>query len=361
LFVGEVGNGKVVEIPHRITNAYFHAGFELRSWTGWTPTFRTDLALLGPGGESIGQDVELDGLDLEGARRATAALRRLDGVPLQSFLRAAQLPPGDRDVPPVAALMEVFRAAMTSGANVGLSEPFGDTREAVCCYFDALCRLVRPDARAFADLVSVREALPAIYCVEASSSFVLGKMFLRAQEYYECPDASFRHQSFTLEEYKAWCRDEERGGEGVFDYYVKWPGFNVPSWVLDDLRDGKVGPLEAHEEALLDSVRHCQGPFYVIGTAGTDPLTLKHELAHGLYATRALYKAAVTAVLDGLTAQEVDALRERLLSMGYVDDPEIIFDEIHAYFCEGDDLGCRRPDVLRGIEAAYEEALKRAR
>lgn len=40
--------------------------------------------------------------------------------------------------------------------------------------------------------------------------------------------------------YKAWYMQKSTKG---FDYYLQWPGFNVPSWVLDDARAGKLGPL----------------------------------------------------------------------------------------------------------------------
>ena len=38
--------------------------------------------------------------------------------------------------------------------------------------------------------------------------------------------------------FKAWYVQKNRGG---FDYYLQWPGFNIPSWVLDDARAGKLG------------------------------------------------------------------------------------------------------------------------
>lgn len=55
-------------------------------------------------------------------------------------------------------------------------------------------------------------------------------------------DHNVKSVSFVLgvvsPRYKDWYR--KRHGKG-FDYYLEWPGFNVPSWVLNDLRDGKAG------------------------------------------------------------------------------------------------------------------------
>lgn len=39
--------------------------------------------------------------------------------------------------------------------------------------------------------------------------------------------------------YKTWYIQEHP--KSGFDYYLQWPGFNIPSWVLDDARIGKLG------------------------------------------------------------------------------------------------------------------------
>lgn len=48
------------------------------------------------------------------------------------------------------------------------------------------------------------------------------------------------HFSFAwlVRRFKTWYVQKNRGG---FDYYLQWPGFNIPSWVLDDARAGKLG------------------------------------------------------------------------------------------------------------------------
>lgn len=358
LFTVDSGIDGTLSIPSRQRNAFFDASFAV---TSLKPSFDVELVLLGPGGMSIGQDVSLRAMSVSTAHRIAAELSGLSGIPISDFLRArdpdgSELPARARDVPSVAALKEVFRVAVTSGARVELAEGLADPQEAVCCYFDALCELLHPTVSEFSALISTKEVLPSIYSVEAASSFVLGSMFLRPQEYYECPNKRFRHQRFTLEEYKAWCRDSDDGGDGAFHYYVKWPGFNVPSWVLDDLRRGVLGELRPQEKALLTCLEGCTGHYYVIGTMEQDPSTLRHELAHGLYFVSSAYRESANSILAMLSPAETEGLNRKLLSMGYVSDPEILADEMQAYMVEGDSLGCNRPDVLKDLATLFQSS-----
>ena len=105
---------------------------------------------------------------------------------------------------------------------------------------------------------------------------LLAAMFVRAQEYYECPSQHIRRHPFSLEDYKAWVRETEPGVG--FTYYSKWPGFNVPGWVLEALRSKEIGELRVEEKALLALAP--AGTKYVIGVCGEDQHTsLQHELA----------------------------------------------------------------------------------
>jgi len=324
------------------------------------PSFAAAVALLGPDGRSLGQDFRLKRLSASAAHAIVQAIDRVRPVPWRDFLG-----PGEPEasalgrfgaVPPAAALQEVFHVARETGASWELGEAFASQEELICWYYDALCDLVRPRPADFSALLSVEEVLPSVYCVRAASQLVLASMFLRPQEYYECPADSIRHRRFTLQDYKAWCQEERspRAGGGGFNYYLQWPGFNVPSWVLDDLRAGSLGPLAPQEEALLTCLPPNDGPYYVIGTMELDAETLRHELAHGLYTTRPDYRATVQGLLDGLPPDALAGMRERLLRMGYCDDSEILRDEMQAYICEGNCLGCRDPGIQADVRAAFE-------
>ena len=175
----------------------------------------------------------------------------------------------------------------------------------------------------FLQLFSVTEVLPSVYSVHTESRLVLGSTFLRFQEYYECPDPLFRHSAFQYDEYRDWFRNSARDMGQGFNYYLIWPGFNIPSWVVRDMKHGKVGlPLRPQEEALLQILPAIDQNFYVIGTCENDRSTLHHEMAHGLYTTNLDYRASVAEEISRLPKARYDASRRVLLGMGYVDDPD---------------------------------------
>ena len=209
----------------------------------------------------------------------------------------------------------------------------------MCNFFDTMCRQLEPAAADFQRLLSVTEVLPSVYSVHTDSRLVLGSTFLRFQEYYESPDPKIRHCPFQYDEFKESFRNSRRDRGQGFNYYLIWPGFNIPSWVVHDLRSGKVGlPLRPQEEALLSALPSVDGDFYVIGTCEKDVLTLHHEMAHGLYTTNPDYRAAAAACVAQLPKPRYDASRRVLLGMGYVDDPVILVDEMQAYMVEGNCL-----------------------
>jgi len=241
-------------------------------------------------------------------------------------------------VPPAAALGQVVAAAQVYRARLVLPDTFVSPQELVCCYFDAMCDADAVSATDFQAHMSVNEILPSVYRVHAESRMVLGSTFLRFQEYYECPSNRFRHSCFTFQEYKDWYRGSARDLGGGFNYYLIWPGFNIPSWVVRDMRQGHIGkPLRPQEQALLALLPDDQD-FYVIGTCEKDTSTLHHEMAHGLFTTNAEYRAAVKAALARLPQRRYNACRRVLLGMGYVDDPVILEDEMQAYMVEGNCL-----------------------
>ncbi|CAK9095078.1 unnamed protein product [Durusdinium trenchii] len=274
--------------------------------------------------------VTTEDLSLSAVAEVLSCFQPLQGLERQSFLSAPKLPRLLRAVPPASALCKTFAAAKVHGYRVAFSGPCR-CEEFVCSYFDAMCEDLQLKSCDFEKLYLLHEALPSVYSLHTDSRLVLGSTFVRIQEYYESPDAQIRHHAFELDQYKDWYR--KRHGKG-FDYYLEWPGFNVPSWVLNDLRDGKVGcKLRPQEEALLKVWPSCGQ--YLIGSCEEDMETLQHEMAHGLYATNEAYREAVTQSLEDLPQGRWQVSRQRLLELGYADDPAILNDEIQAYMVEG--------------------------
>jgi hypothetical protein len=168
------------------------------------------------------------------------------------------------------------------------------------------------------------EVLGRVFLVECDQRRELAATFLRFQEHYESP--RFRGRVFTREQFIEWHVAER----GAFTYYEDWPGFNVPSWALEPFSAGLFDPLEERERRLLELFRGESGPFYVIGVEGdgtsVDRVTLEHELAHALYATRDDYRREVR---DCLRDADTSALERELLSLGYC--AQVLQDEVHAY------------------------------
>mmetsp|Transcript_33205 Transcript_33205/g.74044 ORF Transcript_33205/g.74044 Transcript_33205/m.74044 type:complete len:193 (+) Transcript_33205:2-580(+) len=184
---------------------------------------------------------------------------------------------------------------------------------------------------------------------------MLAGIFLRFQEYYECPADHIRRQSFSLEDYKAWCRGTSQHTTG-FTYYTQWSGFNIPSWVLDDLEAGALGELHARELALLESVPQKLRPCYVIGALDNDIDTLHHELAHGLFSTRPDYREETLRILQQSTADELGLCRAQLLESGYPNVEEILLDEMQAYMVGGYSQFPLSHSIQAQITAAFRSA-----
>jgi len=178
-------------------------------------------------------------------------------------------------------------------------------------------------------------------------------MFARPQEFYESPDPSLRGMPFSLGDLR---RSLTAGGR-PFDFYLRWPGFNLPSRVFEAFRRGALGGLLPREEALVSRVHGALGgdttsDYYVIGTC-EDEGALHHEMAHGLYSTNEVYRRKVRGLIEQLDGHQRETMRRKLLDMGYVDDVDILEDEFQAYMAGGDKLceGCDA--VAQGVRGAF--------
>ena len=230
--------------------------------------------------------------------------------------------------------------------------------------------------QAFRASLSISEVLPAIFLCTAHP-LVLGSSFMRLQEHYESPDETLRGHPFReLAAYHALTARVEKTKYGTgFDFYLHWPGFNLPSRVLEAARRGSCGDLRPMEEALLSLVKEaCEAagcaltrPYYLIGAcADNDVETVRHEMAHGLWSTNAAYQEEVLCCLDEIAAADQAIMREELMRSGYCGVDAIIRDEMQAYMAGNNNLlGADAVAVapvakrIRGIFDAYRAAGKR--
>ncbi|CAL1163465.1 unnamed protein product [Cladocopium goreaui] len=318
-----------VRIPSALNNVFFQIDFSLASVA--PPSFAACVLALNRHGLPLSKELSLDidDMDISAIAEVLSVFGQLQQLQRHCFLAATGLPPMFRHVPPAASLCRIFAMAQVRRCKVHFQH--SSSEEFVCSYFDAMCEDLQVSARDFEGLYTLTEVLPSVYSVHTDSRLVLGSTFLRFQEYYECPNPEIRHHAFEFNQFKTWYVQKNRGG---FDYYLQWPGFNIPSWVLDDARAGKLGsPLRPQEDAFLRAVP--ADAKYVIGSCEKDLQTLQHELAHGLYGTNENYREAVAQSLAKLPPRRWEASRRVLLDLGYVDDKVILEDEMQAYMIEG--------------------------
>jgi hypothetical protein len=180
-----------------------------------------------------------------------------------------------------------------------------------------------------------------IYLFLFNDSYDMCMHFLRYQETYESP--KFRNQKFTILEFMAWYA--KNYGKGVFTYTGDWGGFNIPSNVIWKVHASKIDDYNAYDAAMIaaynkiSSITHLEpdgvahDTFYVLGVTKQDADLLSHELAHGLYATTAAYREAMTSCQKDLPTSVKNDVFDYLKDIGYCDD--VLDDELQAYFSTG--------------------------
>jgi len=180
---------------------------------------------------------------------------------------------------------------------------------------------------------------PKIAHIEYKLQRSLNSSFLRFQEYYESPE--FCGKIFTLKEFKKWYVTQwpKESEKPVFTYYSDWNGFNLPSPCLKPFYEGSFNPLTKNERVLLAvfEKRFKVGKdFCIVGTyTKSDPGTLKHDTAPGLYFTCPQYKERVIDALSGLKSKNNKIFEKFLKSNGY--HPKVWEDEKHAYLLANSD------------------------
>lgn len=193
---------------------------------------------------------------------------------------------------------------------------------------------------------SIREILPHVYHLHFESGYDLAMHFLRFQEYYESP--KYHRRIFSLTEYMEWYAKDH---EGSFTYPTDWSGFNVPSWVLQQVREATIPDLNSYDLrmfTLIDWVEEREHPhnYYFIGTSSAgyrgdedEKDVLDHEIAHALYTVNPEYREKALALLrewnsaPGHEGCELDTAKMVLKDMGYHEST--VEDEIHAYCATG--------------------------
>jgi hypothetical protein len=174
-----------------------------------------------------------------------------------------------------------------------------------------------------------REILPKVVWCRGASQYDLAMHFLRYQEYYESDSPFFRGHSWDLLTYMEWYA---RKHGGVFTYPSDWAGFNIPARIVLEVHARGIPDPNAYDKVMLD-IALTAPDGYLIGAQPDDQDVIKHECAHGLFATNADYKTKMVALVEALPQDVRERMNAELAGMGYVD--LVFVDETQAYFATG--------------------------
>lgn len=193
-----------------------------------------------------------------------------------------------------------------------------------------------------ADIFRLRRVFDGIYMLTFPTQYDVSMHFVRAQEFYECPDDRFRGKPFRLIDFMRWYAVEREGAKGYFNYVTEWEGYNIPKHVFHKLFEQHGIPDEnAYDRtmrAVYDTLNGLVGegePWYLVGcTEGSG--CLEHEVAHGLWYVRPEYRSEVLGHIERMEVEHPSAhraVRAALLAEGYTH--EVLDDELQAYLSTG--------------------------
>lgn len=173
--------------------------------------------------------------------------------------------------------------------------------------------------------MKIQEIKPRTFIVDFETRQELLKTFIRFQEYYESPE--FKDKVFTVEEYADWYMKEYK--KDSFTYYDDWSGCNVPSFVFEEFRTGKMNPLSEREVNLLSQLPNDGEKFYVIGTfQGGNQGIIEHEICHSLYYSNEDYRKEADLLLEKYK-EDLKPVKEHIIKLGYHES--VLMDEVQAY------------------------------
>jgi len=187
--------------------------------------------------------------------------------------------------------------------------------------------------------MNIEEIYPKVYFINFDNRQELCKTFLRIQEYYESP--VFHNKIFTLNEFRNyWVKTF---GNGIFDYYDVWGGFNVPYKTVNRWEKqfrAKYHKLIPREEKLLSAIKKFnkkQGhddnylkKSYIVATFNNQKSVIDHEVSHAFYYLDPMYKKDCVKLLSKIPKNILVLYRKTLYKKGY--GKSTINDELQAYF-----------------------------
>lgn len=203
-----------------------------------------------------------------------------------------------------------------------------------------------------------------ILWIAYDDKYAMCMTWLRASEFHESPEEQFKLGKFKILDYIDWYAHNK--GKGVFTYPTDWEGFNIGSeWLTKLYVEQKqlIPDWSDYDDSVEAIMRYanavCGEEWALCATMYNRQRTLKHEIAHALWATEPSYQEAQLQVIESSPQDVIVQLRNNLSAMGYGED--VLDDEVHAYLaCELTTevtKGCPRP-AISAIRKALRVNLK---
>jgi hypothetical protein len=201
------------------------------------------------------------------------------------------------------------------------------------------------------------EVKPSIFLLEFPERYDMCMFFLRYQEYYESPSPQFRGQSFQILDFMKWYSLEF--GDGAFTYPIDWSGFNIPSYVVQQVHDLHISDKNLYDYEMWQVHQQCQekvgveNKFYLIGvTQGNG--ALEHEIAHGFFYLNPQYQVEMAQLVKEMDSELVRALHTYLEELGYTH--HVYVDEVQANMATTEDF-----TKIKHFNSSVAKRLMRAR
>lgn len=186
-----------------------------------------------------------------------------------------------------------------------------------------------------------------IYHLRFPSQQKMNVALLRMQEFNE--NKHFKGKVFSLEDFITWSIKDS----GKFSYFEDVLGINFEGTVLPPFRQGRFDKLSEFEEEVLEVTCELNPKkSYIIGTF--QDKELKHEIAHGLFATIPEYRRRATKIINSLPQRDRRKMNEHLSDLDY--HPSVWLTETNSYLLDRAVLPYNHQ--MRKLNELYKEYVK---
>ncbi len=117
--------------------------------------------------------------------------------------------------------------------------------------------------------------------------------------------------------------------DGNIDYFSYWEGFNYSKKEVLNFAKIFDANLSNREILILDSAKYIDDDGYIICMEEGDQMTLKHEIAHGIFFENEEYKNKASEIVNSIPVEILEKYKNDLREMDYGED--CLIDECHAY------------------------------